>query len=79
VKKFSVLVYRCRRLRPGVAIRGSEIKRADAVRAEGARECRATTYRFDCVVSHPTNFIPWLGLPWRSLYDYSLGSSGRRA
>jgi hypothetical protein len=47
MKKFSVLVYRCRRLRPGVASRGTEIKRADAVRAEGARECRATMYRFD--------------------------------
>ena len=52
MKKFSVLIYRCCRLRPEVAVRGSEINGADAVRAEGARECRAAMYRFDCVISH---------------------------
>ena len=58
MKKFSVLIYRCCRLRPEVAVRGSEINGADAVRAEGARECRATMYRFDCVISHTPDFIP---------------------
>jgi len=52
MKKFSVLIYRCCRLRPEVAVRGSEINGADAVRAEGARECQAAMYRFDCVISH---------------------------
>ena len=52
MSKFSVLIYRCCRLRPEVAVRGSEINGADAVRAEGAREYRAAMYRFDCVISH---------------------------
>jgi len=53
MNKFVMLVYRCCRLRSGVAIRGGEIKGANAVGAEGARECRATICRFDCVISHP--------------------------
>ncbi len=53
MNKFGMLVYRCCRLRSRVAIRGGEIKGADAVGAEGACEGRATMYRFDGVISHP--------------------------
>ena len=48
----SVLIDCCRRLRSAVAIREREIKGADAVRAKGASECRATVHMFYCVISH---------------------------
>src|SRR5229473_971504 len=64
MKKFSVLIYRCCRLRSGVAIRRSEIKGADAVGAEGACECRATAYRFDCVISHTIILFLMSVAPW---------------
>ena len=50
--QLSVLIDRCCRLRSAVAIRGGEIKGANAVRAKGARECRATVRLFYCVIPH---------------------------
>jgi hypothetical protein len=52
MKKLGVLIYRRRRLRSAVAIRGDKIEGANAVRAEGARECRATLHLFYCVIPH---------------------------
>jgi hypothetical protein len=72
MSKFSVLIYRCCRLRAGVAIRGGEIKGANAVGAEGACECRAPMYRFDCVMSHTTDFIPSVRPRVQSPHDHSL-------
>jgi hypothetical protein len=47
-----MLIYRCCRLRSAVTLRGGEIKGANAVRAEDARECRATVHLFYCVIPH---------------------------
>jgi hypothetical protein len=52
MKKLGVLIDHCCRLRSAVAIRGGEIKGANAVRAKGARECRATVHLFYCVIPH---------------------------
>jgi hypothetical protein len=52
MKKLGVLIYRRCRLRSAVAIRGDKVEGTNAVRAEGARERRATVYPFYCVIPH---------------------------
>jgi hypothetical protein len=74
MKKRSVLIYRCCRLRSAVTIPDGEIKSANAVGAEGACECRASMYRFDCVISHTiilSLYVRYVRPGVESPYDYS--------
>ena len=70
--QLSVLIDRCGRLRSAVAIREGEIKGADAVRAKGARECRATVHMFYCVIPHTVILLRNSPRPVDSPYDHSL-------
>ena len=47
-----MLIDRCCRLRPAVAVHAFEIEGGDAMLAEGAFEGGAAIDRFSCVISH---------------------------